>query len=65
MPPAILPSTMLSIAKTLPTYQAADLGWHIADGQAPTWTERDGAGAVGLGFLLVAGLFARRAARVR
>ncbi len=65
VPPTILPSTMLSIAKTLPTYQAADLGWHIADGQAPTWTSAIVLALWALGFLLVAGLFARRAARVR
>lgn len=65
VPPAILPSTMLTIAKTLPTYHAADLGWRIANGQSPEilsavvlalWTAL---------FLVVAALFARRAARVR
>ncbi|HLV97793.1 MAG TPA: ABC transporter permease [Ktedonobacterales bacterium] len=65
VPPTILPSTMLSIAKTLPTYQAADLGWRIADGLAPAWTSAIVLVLWALGFLLVAALFARRAARVR
>lgn len=65
VPPTILPSTMLAIAKTLPTYQAADLGWHIADGLAPTWTSALVLVQWAVGFLLVAALFARRAARVR
>ncbi len=65
VPPAILPSTMLTIAKLLPTYHSADLGWRVANGQAPelasgitllVWT---------LVFLVSAALFARRAARVR
>ena len=38
IPPAIMPATMLSIGKALPSYQAADLGWHIANGQAPLLT---------------------------
>lgn len=38
VPPAILPSTILNIGKMLPTYQAADLGWHIANGAFPAWT---------------------------
>ena len=65
VPPTILPNTMLAIAKTLPTYQAADLGWHIADGQPPTWTSAIVLALWAVGFLLVAALFARRAARVR
>jgi ABC-2 type transport system permease protein len=65
VPPTILPSTMLSIAKTLPTYQAADLGWRVADGLAPSWTSAIVLVLWALGFLLVAALFARRAARVR
>ena len=65
MPPAILPSTMLTIAKLLPTYHAADLGWRIANGQAPELTSPVVLAVWALGFLLVAGLFARRAARVR
>jgi ABC-2 type transport system permease protein len=65
VPPAILPSTMLTIAKLLPTYHAANLGWRIADGQAI-----EGVSVVVLlvwavFFLAAATLFARRAARVR
>ena len=65
VPPAILPATMLRVAKLLPTYHAADLGWRIANGQAPEtaspvvlliWT---------VFFLLLAAIFVRRAARVR
>ena len=65
VPPQILPSTMLKIAKVLPTYHAADLGWRIANGQVPelaspvvlvTWT---------LLFLVLAALFVRRTAQVR
>lgn len=65
VPPAILPSTMLSIAKTLPTYHAADLGWQIANGQAPEWISAVVLVAWAIGFLVIAALFARRAARVR
>jgi ABC-2 type transport system permease protein len=65
MPPAILPSTMLTIAKLLPTYHAADLGWRIANGQAPELISPVVLAVWALGFLLVATLFARRAARVR
>ncbi len=65
VPPAILPSTMLSIAKTLPTYHAADLGWRIANGQAPELTSGVVLVLWALLFLVVAALFARRAARVR
>jgi ABC-2 type transport system permease protein len=65
VPPQILPSTMLKIAKMLPTYHAADLGWRIANGQVPElaspvvlviWT---------LVFLVLGALFVRRAAQVR
>jgi ABC-2 type transport system permease protein len=65
VPPTILPSAMLSVAKTLPTYHAADLGWRIAGGQAPEWTSAIVLVLWALGFLAVAALFARRAARVR
>lgn len=65
VPPAILPSTMLSIAKTLPTYHAADLGWQIANGQAPEWISAIVLVLWAAGFLVIAALFARRAARVR
>jgi len=65
VPPAILPTTMLNIAKVLPTYHAADLGWRLASGLAPEWTSAIILIAWTLLFLLVAALFARRAARVR
>lgn len=65
VPPAILPATMLTVAKTLPTYQAADLGWQIANGQSPQWTSVLVLVGWALVFFLVATLFARRAARVR
>jgi len=65
VPPAILPDTMLSIAKTLPTYHAADLGWRIANGQPIEFVSVIVLVVWALGFLLIASLFARRAARVR
>jgi ABC-2 type transport system permease protein len=65
VPPAILPSTMLTIARTLPTYHAADLGWQIANGQSPELISAVVLVVWMLLFLLVAALFARRAARVR
>jgi ABC-2 type transport system permease protein len=65
IPPEILPSTMLTVAKTLPTYHAADLGWQIANGQSPEWMSVIVLVGWALLFLLVATLFARRAARVR
>jgi ABC-2 type transport system permease protein len=65
VPPTILPSTMLSIAKLLPTYQAADLGWRIANGEAPEMTSGIVLLAWALVFLGASALFARRAARVR
>jgi ABC-2 type transport system permease protein len=65
IPPVVLPATMLSVAKTLPTYHAADLGWQIANGQFPLWTSVIVLGSWTLLFLLAATIFARRAVRVR
>lgn len=65
VPPTVLPSTMLSIAKMLPTYHAADVGWRIVSGYAPTWTNALVLVLWAVGFLVIAALFARRAARVR
>ncbi len=65
VPPAILPSTMLTIAKLLPTYHAADLGWRIADGQPIEGISVVVLVVWAVCFLAVATLFARRAARVR
>jgi ABC-2 type transport system permease protein len=36
VPPAVLPTSLLSIARWLPSYRLADLGWQIAGGHAPT-----------------------------
>ncbi len=38
IPPAIMPGAMFSIAKVLPTYHAANLGWRVANGQPVTLT---------------------------
>ncbi len=65
VPPTILPSGMLSIAKMLPTYQAAELGWRIAGGHAPEVNSAVVLVIWALGFLVISVLFARRAARVR
>jgi ABC-2 type transport system permease protein len=65
VPPQILPSTMLSIAKLLPTYHAADLGWRIANSQAPELASPVVLVGWTLLFLLLASIFVRRAARVR
>lgn len=65
VPPSIMPSTMLNIAKSLPTYHAADLGWRLANGQAPELISLIVLVGWALLFLLVAALFARRAVRVR
>jgi ABC-2 type transport system permease protein len=65
VPPSIMPTTMLTIAKTLPTYHAADLGWRIANGQAPELISAVVLVVWALAFLLIAALFARRAVRVR
>ena len=35
MPVQILPSALQTVAKTLPSYHLAQLGWHIAQGVAP------------------------------
>jgi ABC-2 type transport system permease protein len=65
VPPSIMPATMLNIAKSMPTYHAADLGWRIANGQAPELISAVVLVGWALAFLLVAALFARRAVRVR
>lgn len=65
VPPSIMPSAMLNIAKTLPTYHAADLGWRLANGQAPELISAVVLVGWAVFFLLVAALFARRAVRVR
>lgn len=65
VPPTIFPSAMRSLAKMLPTYQAADLGWRIAGGHAPELVSPVVLVLWALLFLLVAALFARRAAVMR
>jgi len=65
VPPAILPSAMLNIGKMLPTYQAANLGWRLANGQTPEFTSAIVLVAWALAFALVAAIFVRRAAKVR
>jgi ABC-2 type transport system permease protein len=37
MPVQILPSALQTVAKTLPSYHLAQLGWHIAQGVAPAF----------------------------
>jgi ABC-2 type transport system ATP-binding protein len=36
VPPAVFPSALRQVAKTLPSYNQADLGWQIAGHHAPT-----------------------------
>lgn len=65
VPPTILPANMLAIGKLLPTYQAANLGWRIAMGDAPAMESA----AVLIGWsivlLLVVALFSSRAMKTR
>lgn len=65
VPPTILPSGMLSLAKMLPTYQAANVGWRIAGGHVPELSSAVVLVIWALAFLVISALFARRAARVR
>jgi ABC-2 type transport system permease protein len=65
VPPSIMPTVMLNIAKTLPTYHAADLGWRIANGQTPELFSGVVLAGWAVLFLLTAALFARRAVAVR
>lgn len=53
VPPSQLPASFLDVARVLPTYRLADLGWHIAQGTAPSATDAAAlAGwAFGLGLL--------------
>ncbi len=36
MPPSVFPSTLRHVALALPSYQAADLGWRVVGGSAPS-----------------------------
>jgi hypothetical protein len=56
---------MLTIAKFLPTYLAADLGWRIANAQVPELASPVVLIVWALFFLLLAIIFVRRAAQVR
>jgi ABC-2 type transport system ATP-binding protein len=38
VPPPVLPATLRQVARALPSYNQADLGWRIAAGDAPTAT---------------------------
>jgi ABC-2 type transport system permease protein len=65
VPPTILPANMLAFGKLLPTYQAANLGWRIALGDAPAIESA----AVLIGWsivlLIVVMLFSSRAMKTR
>ncbi len=65
VPPAIMPAGMLAIAKLLPSYQAANLGWHIAGNQGPTLTSALVLLAWMAVFILAAAFIAPRAAKGR
>jgi ABC-2 type transport system permease protein len=65
IPPSIMPAAMLNIGKLLPSYHAADMGWLVANGQAPTLTNVVVLLVWTLIFLAGAALLAPRAARVR
>ena len=59
MPVEILPSALQTVAKTLPSYHLAQLGWHIAQGVTPTL----GDAAVLLAWFAGAALLAMAASR--
>ncbi len=65
VPPAILPATMLAIGEKLPTYQAAAMGWRLANGQSITWASILGLLVWTVIFTSLATIFARRALRTR
>jgi ABC-2 type transport system permease protein len=65
VPPTILPTTMLNIGKLLPTYQAADLGWHIALSKPPTWTSAITLAIWAVTLTVIAVLLAPRARQAR
>ena len=46
MPVQILPSPLQTVAKTLPSYHLAQLGWHIARGVAPAFGDAPGTAGV-------------------
>ncbi len=65
VPPAILPNSILNIGKLLPTYQAADIGWHIANGLYPTWVSGVNLLLWSLVFLIIIAIVAPRATKIR
>ena len=65
VPISIFPSTMQTLGKALPSYQAANLGWRLANAQTITSASVIGLILWTLVFLLAATLFSSRVARVR
>ncbi len=65
VPPSILPANMLRIGKLLPTYQAANLGWRIALGDAPALESAAVLIAWSIVLLAVVALFSSRAMKTR
>jgi ABC-2 type transport system permease protein len=63
-PPAVLPDGMLAVARALPTYQLANLGWQIAAGKPPAPISVGVLAAWALGFVAVALIAYRRPALV-
>lgn len=59
-PPAVLPEGMLAVARALPSYQLANLGWHIAAGDVPDPASVLVLGAWTLGFAAIAFVAYRR-----
>jgi ABC-2 type transport system permease protein len=60
VPPAQLTSGMRAAAAALPTYRLADLGWRIAAGGSPSWTDALVLAAWAAGFAaLAAGAYRR------
>lgn len=62
IPPSRLPQSFLDVARALPTYRLADLGWQAAAGRAPTAADALVLGAWALGLALLAALAYRRPA---
>jgi ABC-2 type transport system permease protein len=65
VPLAIFPSRLQTIGKLLPSYQAANLGWRVANGQAVTATSVVTLAIWTCVFLLLAALFVSRPWRSR
>lgn len=65
VPLAIFPTQLQTVGKALPSYQAADLGWHVANGHAVTLTSIVTLTVWTLIFLLLATLLALRPWQMR